>query len=225
MLSSTEPPALRRKAATDKLVEKIVKHDSWPIQPDILNPPLLRLTSRKLLWLDLQPADIKSRWKHKWKLAQVVNSPLVCDPTILQLGFDLPRQKWSTEPFSHRTGTLQCLQKEMVTYRHWSVSLWRDSDDVSHCRILFSDKAEWRLISATLCRWRRCFVADQLWFMTHIREEEEECVNSWTVTDNIIKRQKCLQKIICVHFLNIPQLLTKPFSHSIINSNTHKPHN
>ena len=40
VLSNIEPPALRRKAATDKLVEKIVKHDSWPIQPDILNPPL-----------------------------------------------------------------------------------------------------------------------------------------------------------------------------------------
>ena len=33
--------------------------DSWPIQPDILSPPLLRLTSRKPLWLDLQPVDIK----------------------------------------------------------------------------------------------------------------------------------------------------------------------
>jgi len=41
-----KPPALRRKAATDKLVEKIVKHNSWPIQPDILSPP-----SRKSLWL------------------------------------------------------------------------------------------------------------------------------------------------------------------------------
>jgi len=41
VLSNIEPPTLRRKAATDKLVEKIVKHDSWPIQPDILNPPLL----------------------------------------------------------------------------------------------------------------------------------------------------------------------------------------
>ena len=28
-------------------MEKIVKHDSWPIQPDTLNPPFLRLTSRK----------------------------------------------------------------------------------------------------------------------------------------------------------------------------------
>ena len=31
----------------------------------------------------------------------------------------------------------------------------------------------WRLISATLCGWRRCFVADQLWFTTHIWEEED----------------------------------------------------
>ena len=85
----------RRKAATDKLVEKIVKHDSWPMQPDILSPPLLRLTSRKPLWLDLQPVDIKSRWRHNWKSAQVVNSHLVCDPTIRQPGFDLPRQQWS----------------------------------------------------------------------------------------------------------------------------------
>ena len=55
VLSNIEPPALRRKAATDKLVEKIVKHDSWPIQPHILSTPFLRLTSRKPSWLDLQP--------------------------------------------------------------------------------------------------------------------------------------------------------------------------
>jgi len=61
----------------------------------------------------------------------------------------------------------------MATYRHWSVSLWRDPDDVSHCRILSPDKTEWRLISATLCGWRGCFVADQLRLMKHIREEEE----------------------------------------------------
>jgi len=63
--------------------------------------------------------------------------------------------------------------KEMATYRHWSVSLWRDPDDVSHCWILSPDKTEWWFISATLCGWRRCFVADQLWVMTRIREEEE----------------------------------------------------
>ena len=79
----------------------------------------------------------------------------------------------SAEPFSHGTGTLWCLQKEMATNRHWSASSWREPDDVSHCWILSPDKTEWRLISATLCGWRRCFVADQLWFMTCIREEGE----------------------------------------------------
>ena len=78
----------------------------------------------------------------------------------------------SAEPFSHRTGTLWCLQKEMATYRHRSVSLWRDPDDVSHCRILSSDKTEWRFISATLCGWRCCFMADQLWLMKRIWEKK-----------------------------------------------------
>jgi len=35
------------------------------------------------------------RWRHNWKSAQVVSSHLVCDPTIRQPGFDLPRQQWS----------------------------------------------------------------------------------------------------------------------------------
>jgi len=45
----------------------------------------------------LQPVDIKSRWRHNWKSAQVVNSHLVCDPTIRQPGFDLPRQHSSLQ--------------------------------------------------------------------------------------------------------------------------------
>jgi len=85
----------------------------------------------------------------------------------------------SAELFSHGTGTLQCLQKEIATYRHWSVSLRRDPDDVSHCRILSRDKTEWRLISATLCGWRRCFMAYQLWLTTRIREEEEVAFAMW----------------------------------------------
>jgi len=32
---------------------------------------------------------------HNWMSAQVVNSHLVCDSTIRQPGFDLPRQQWS----------------------------------------------------------------------------------------------------------------------------------
>jgi len=43
-----------------------------------------------------------------------------------------------------------------------------------HCRILSSDEAEWWLISATLCRWRCCFLADRLLFITCIRDEERK---------------------------------------------------
>jgi len=57
--------------------------------------PSIELASRKPLWLDLQPVDIQSRWRHNRKSTQVVNSHLVCDPTIRQPGFDLPRQQWS----------------------------------------------------------------------------------------------------------------------------------
>jgi len=58
-------------------------------------PLLPVLTSRKPLWLDLQPVNIISRWRHNWTSAQVVNSHLVCGPTIRQPGFDLRRQQWS----------------------------------------------------------------------------------------------------------------------------------
>jgi len=42
-------------------------------------------------------------------------------------------------------------------------------------KFLSSDKAEWQLISTALCRTRRCFLADQLWFTTHMPKEEEVC--------------------------------------------------
>jgi len=181
VLSNIEPPALWRKAATDELVEKIVKRDSWPIQPDIFNPSLLRITSRKPLWLDLQPFDIKSRWRHNWKSAQVDNSHLVYGPQSgnwVSTSLSNSGLCWTVYTWNRDTA---CLQKEMATYRHWSVTLWWDPDDFQHCRILSPDKTEWRLISATLCGWRRCFVADQLWFMTRIREEEDclslHCIN------------------------------------------------
>jgi len=38
---------LHRKAATDKLTEKIVAHDNWPIHYDITNPLHACLPSRK----------------------------------------------------------------------------------------------------------------------------------------------------------------------------------
>jgi len=54
-----------------------------------------------------------------------------------------------------------------------AVIYYPDQDDVPHCQILSSDKTEQWFISATLCGWSRCFMADQLWVMTRIREEKD----------------------------------------------------
>jgi len=95
VLANIEPPALRRKAATDILVAKASDHESWPLHHDISNPPQLRLPSRKPLWREIEPVDINSQQRESWKSASLVNAHLVDDPTIRQPGFALPWQQWS----------------------------------------------------------------------------------------------------------------------------------
>ena len=56
---------------------------------------LVFIMSCQSLLMIVLTVDIKSRWRHNWKSAQVVNSHLVCDRAIRQPGFDLPRQQWS----------------------------------------------------------------------------------------------------------------------------------
>ena len=66
IIALNEPPALRRKAATDKLVEKIVKHDSWPIQPDILSQGRLLMggfATKGLHWITI---SCVGRHCHYW---------------------------------------------------------------------------------------------------------------------------------------------------------------
>jgi len=116
-----------------------------------------------------------SSCSHARQQYQMVNSHLVCDPTIRQPGFDLPRKQWSllnrfrTEQGhcgacrTEGNGDLQTLICVLVARPRRCLTL--------------SNPVPWqnwiRLISATLCGWRRCFVADQLWFMTCTREEEK----------------------------------------------------
>jgi len=106
VLANIEPPALRRKVTTDRLVTKVLLHDRWSIHHAILNQPQQRLTSRKPLWCATTPTDIKSQWRESWKSAPVVKAHLVDDSTIWQPGFTLPRQQWSL-PFPY-TGQGHC---------------------------------------------------------------------------------------------------------------------
>jgi hypothetical protein len=95
VLSNIEPPALRRKAAVDKLISKAIEDTKWDFHNDIVCPPRHRLTSRRPLWTDMQPVDTGTRWQEDWQTASVVNNSLVSDPAIQLPGFDLPRRQWS----------------------------------------------------------------------------------------------------------------------------------
>ena len=61
VLTNIEPPALRRRAATDKLITQAECHRDWPLYDDVFYHPTLRLESRKPLWSDLQLIDVTSR--------------------------------------------------------------------------------------------------------------------------------------------------------------------
>jgi len=76
VLTNIEPPALRRRADTDKFITQAECHRDWPLY-DVFHPPPLRLESRKPLWRDMQSIDVTSRWREDWQSATVVNSTLV----------------------------------------------------------------------------------------------------------------------------------------------------
>ena len=84
-------------------MEKIAKHDSWPIQPDILGPPL-----------DLRPVDIGGRWGHGWRSARVVH--LVCGFVVRRLGFGLPLRRSLLRHFRTEQGHCSACGKKMATY-------------------------------------------------------------------------------------------------------------
>ena len=154
------------------LFPSFISRMSWTNVMSLWRPPksvafiihsfVLLLDSVTFSSIALQPVDIKSRWRHNWKSAQVVNSHLVW-PLNLATGFRPPLAiVVSAEPFSYKTvnrfrtkRTLRCLQKEMATC---SADLCPCGETQTMRHIvenLSSDKAEWRLILAALCRWRR----------------------------------------------------------------------
>ena len=117
--------------------------------------------------------DIFCKQVNRFQTSEPVSMQI--EPVSMQIeqGFDLPRQQWS-------------LLNHFCT-EQWHCGAcrrkWRLTDtDLCPCgetqmmsQIVESCPLtnEWRLISATLCGWRCCFVADQLWLMKCIQEEVE----------------------------------------------------
>jgi hypothetical protein len=124
VLANIEPPALRRKHASDQLIAKATTHESWGLHGDIVNHPSLRLESRNPIWRDMKPMDITARWREDWESALVVNSSLVDDPAIQLPGFNLPRQQWS---LLNRFRTAQGLCK--ANLKKWGLA----SSDLCDC--------------------------------------------------------------------------------------------
>jgi len=91
----------------------------------------------------------------------------------VQPGFNLPRQQWSLlNRFRTKQGHCgACRMKWGLT--DTDLCPCGETQTMSHivesCPLT---KLNGGLISATLCGWRRCFVADQLWLIKHIREEK-----------------------------------------------------
>jgi len=106
------------------------------------------------------------------------------------------------------------------------VSLLRDPDDVAHCRILSSDKAEWRLILAALCRWRCCFLADQLHGSWHAHEKNcgksnmiNYCMLWVLAADNVVWLQCCVWQscdVACDHIQMLSSFCIVPAFMKII---------
>ena len=94
VLSNVVPPALRRKAATDNMLQIIEAHPNWPVYADVFEHPPARLASRLPIWSDMTSVDTITQWREDWSSASVVNHTTVTDPTIQQPGFDLLRHTW-----------------------------------------------------------------------------------------------------------------------------------
>ena len=122
-------------------------------------------------WVSVVIGQISGGWSHRFCMSFIIiiNSSVSINSNQVLISLGNSGLCWTVFARNRDTAVPAEGNGDLQTV---SVSLWRDPGDVPHCWILSPDKTEWRLISATLCGWIRCFVADQLWFVTRIREED-----------------------------------------------------
>ena len=63
VLSNVAPPSLRRKAATDSMLQIIEAALNWPVYTDVLEHPPPRLASRRPIWSDMTSVDTITQWR------------------------------------------------------------------------------------------------------------------------------------------------------------------
>ena len=57
VLSNVAPPCLRRKAATDNMLQIIEAAPNWPVYTDVFEHPPPRLASRHPIWSEMTSVD------------------------------------------------------------------------------------------------------------------------------------------------------------------------
>ena len=110
MLSSVAPPSLRRKAATDNMLQIIKASPNWHVYADVFEPVPPLLASRRPIWSDMTSVNTVTQWREDWSSASVVNHTIVTDPTIWQTArFRSPLSKPTWSPMNRfRTGQGPC---------------------------------------------------------------------------------------------------------------------
>src|SRR5206468_3800502 len=91
VLANIESPPLRHRAAVQNLVAKALGNCDTGLHSDIVDPQTCRLASRRPLWIDIEPVDLKWLWQEDWQTALVVNDHLVHNAAIRQPGFNLSK--------------------------------------------------------------------------------------------------------------------------------------
>jgi len=62
VLSSVAPPSLRRKAATDNVLQFIEAHPNWLVYADVFEHP----PSWLAMWSDMTSIDTITQWREDW---------------------------------------------------------------------------------------------------------------------------------------------------------------
>ena len=138
---------LRRRSATAKLLCNIEAHPNWPLYANVFDHPHKRLVARRPIWSDTTPVDQSAQWEEDWSSAAVVNSHLVCDPTIQQPGFDLPRHSWTLlNRFCTGQGPCRANMHKWGSCLISTLWLQRATDYRAHCQLVSNHKTGWRLV-------------------------------------------------------------------------------
>jgi len=66
VLSSVAPPSLRRKAATDNMLQFIEAHPNWLVYADVFEHPPSWLAYQRPMWSDMTSIDTITQWREDW---------------------------------------------------------------------------------------------------------------------------------------------------------------